>query len=730
MVARPPNGRFALFLPVRIVKFAIAGVALGLLGVSALADVAPERTSTVHYLSDADRALYKRAFDAADKKNWADAQALAIQGHDATARRLIQWRYLLDPDSGAGFAEISGFMKNNPGWPLQGVLQSRAEQAMPDGMDAQSVIQWFNGRTPNTGIGKIRLGHAMIAAGQTTAGSALIRSAWAENSLQSDQEAYVIRNHGDLLTPDLEAERLNSLLWHDDVGGAKRELARAPDDAQRVAKVRLELRANSRKGIRLAEALPKRLAAYPGLMFDLASAYRDRDDTDKAADVLLKVATVENKKWPGKMWGALNVTARQAVNERKYRTAYRLVSDTGLTDGSSFADAEFFAGWIALHFLNDPKTALGHFQKLEAGVSRPISKSRAYFWEGRAAEADGDLALAAHYYQQAALISDTYYGQLAVTHISQTPILHLPDASVPAAVARDKIEDSEMVRAIRVLADLGQEHLLRLFANAYVGDVPDATKASRLAQLMVDLGYPEVAVRTAKQAGYGGVLLLNYSFPVMDVPPYQGQGAAPETPLVLALIRQETEFDPNAVSGAGALGIMQVMPDTGRKMAKIAGVDYSQASLLYDTKYNMQLGMGELQHQLDNWGGSYVLAIAAYNAGPSNVKRWLALFGDPRTPGIDPVDWVESIPFGETRNYVQRVIENIQIYRNRLAGADQPSRILADLYRPNPPQASVLKYTPPPMKALPPEPKKKTKTKKPAKHKKKHHAHSAASTPH
>jgi len=715
-----PPKQIRVVVTLRIVKFAFAGLVAGVLSVSALAEVTPERTSTVHYLSDADRALYKRAFDAAAKKNWGDAQTIAMQGHDATARRIIQWRYLLDPDSGAGFAEISGFMKNNPGWPSQGVLQSRAEQAIPDDMAPQAVIQWFNGREPNTGIGKIKLGHAMIAAGQVTKGSDLIRSAWGENSLQSDQEAFVIRNHGDLLTPALEAQRLDSLLWRDDEGGAKRQLARAPDDAQRVAKVRLALRNNPKTGIRLADALPARLASDPGVLFDLAKARRDRDETETAAGLLLRVAAQENKTWPGKMWGELNITARQAVNERKYRTAYRLVSDSGLTDGAAFADAEFFAGWIALHFLNEPKTALGHFQKLETGVSRPISKSRAYFWEGRAAEAGGDLALAGHYYQQAALISDTYYGQLALTHIDQTPVLHLPDASVPAAAVRAQIEDSEMVRAIRVLADLGEEHLLRLFANAYVGPTPDAASASRLSQLMVDLGYPEVAVRAAKQAGYGGVLLLNYSFPVADVPPYKGDGAAPETPLVLALIRQETEFDPNAVSGAGALGIMQVMPDTGRKMARMAGVDFNQSSLLYDTKYNMQLGMGELQHQLDNWGGSYILAIAAYNAGPSNVKRWIAQFGDPRTSGIDPVDWVESIPFGETRNYVQRVIENVQIYRNRLAGADQPSRILADLYRPNPPQASVLKFTPPPLKDLPPEPKKKKTVKKPV-HKKKHH---------
>jgi soluble lytic murein transglycosylase len=261
----------------RFVKSAFAGIALCVLGVSALADVAPDRTSNIHYLSDDDRALYKRAFEAAGRKDWANAQALAIQGHDPTARRIIQWRYLLDPDSGAGFAEISGFIKNNPNWPLQGVLQSRAEQAIPDDMAPQAVVQWFGGRTPNTGIGKIRLGHAMIATGQVSAGSALIRNAWSENSLQSDQEAFVIRNHGDLLTPDLEAERLNSLLWHEDEGGAKRELPRAPEDAKRVAKVRLALRESPTKGIRLAGALPARLESEPGVIFNLARFRRKRE---------------------------------------------------------------------------------------------------------------------------------------------------------------------------------------------------------------------------------------------------------------------------------------------------------------------------------------------------------------------------------------------------------------------------------------------------------------------
>ena len=695
--------------------------ALVLFALPLSAQVRPERTSPTHVLSEADRALYRQAFDAAAKRDWPTAQAFAIQGRDATARRIIQWRYLMDKDSGASFVEIDAFLKNNPDWPSHGTLLSRAEQAMAADMAPEAVVQWYGGRTPQTGIGKIRLGHALIVTGQVTAGTALIRSAWATNSLQSDQEAYVVRTHGDLLTPALEDQRLDNLIWREDNAGAKRQLPRVSDDAQRVGQARLALRSSPTIGIRLVNALPARLANDPGVLFDLARVQRAKDNTETAAALLLKIAALENKLWPTKMWPELHITARQAVGEGKYRTAYRLVANTGLTDGAAFADAEFLAGWIALHFLNDPQSALGHFQKLEAGVSRPISKARAYFWEGRAAEASGDKTMAANYYQQGAAFGDTYYGQLALSQLGTAPVLRLNDASLPVSSLR-AIEDSQMVRAIRVLADLGEERLLRQFANAAVGDNPDARRTSQVAQLMTDLGYPEVAVRTAKQAGYSGVLLLNYAFPVIEVPAYQGAGAAPETPLVLALIRQETEFDPNAVSSAGALGIMQMMPATAQKVARRAGLPFDQSKLLYDTRYNMQLGMGELQAQVDNWGGSYILAIAAYNAGPGNVRRWVAQFGDPRQPGIDPIDWIESISYGETRNYVQRVLENIQVYRNRLAGSDQPARLLADLYRPNAPVASVLKYVPPPVRVLPPEPKKASvpvPTKKPVVKKKK-----------
>jgi soluble lytic murein transglycosylase len=518
----------------------------------------------------------------------------------------------------------------------------------------------------------------MIATGKLDVGRSMVQRGWINGSFEPDQELAIVRKDGGLFTPDIDRARLNNLLSSDDAPAAQRELSRVEDDVQKLGEARLAFRSGRAAGERLVAALPANLASDPDLTFDRARAARRAGDNEAAASFLGRAALKDFiRSHPTRWWAEGNLVARGLLQAGDPRAAYGVVSDTGLATGTEFSESEFMAGWIALRFLKSPLQALQHFKKLEAGVSRPISLARAHYWQGRCYEAGGDAQSAVAQYRLAAQAPESFYGQIALARIDATPILHVNDTVLDAAGLHDEFEKDELVRAIRVLADLGQENMVRIFATREQELHPDAGRVKILAQTLVDLGFREVAVRIAKTASYAGLPFLSFTHPV-----YPGPGAAPETAYVLGLIRQETEFDPDSVSHAGARGMMQLMPSSARVDANRAGLPWRPNDLTGDPNYNIQLGMSEFAGDLADWNGSLVLAIASYNAGTGNVKKWVAANGDPRVPSTDPIDWIESIPFSETRNYVQRVLENAQIYRNRLSGRDERLRIMSDLYAP------------------------------------------------
>jgi soluble lytic murein transglycosylase len=362
--------------------------------------------------------------------------------------------------------------------------------------------------------------------------------------------------------------------------------------------------------------------------------------------------------------------------------------------GSGFADAEFLAGWIALRFLHQPANALPHFEALAKAVSLPISKARAYYWLGRTEEELDRRVRAIADYREAALHRETFYGQLALARIDDNPILVLQPVSASNVRAEQAaFEADQRVAAIRLLADLNDREKMRLFAIRVANDTPQPGRLQMLAELMVSLGDPAMGVRVAKLASYNGVVLASNLAPTMTIPRFPGAGDAPEPALVLGLTRQESEFDPKAVSSAGARGLMQLMPATAKRAAQQNKMTYKLTDLTANPQYNMQLGMATISEYLEKWGGSYILGIASYNAGAGNVTRWVEANGDPRDPTVDPIDWIERIPFSETRNYVQRVLENLGVYHNRLGGNGKLT-ILADLHRPNLPRVIALKDQP------------------------------------
>lgn len=651
------------------------------------------RPSKLHYLSAADHDLFVRAFEAAAHGDWAGARTLAAQGHNPVARQLLEWRYALDKNSGATFSDIDTVIKATESrtsagtWPLRGTLQARAEAAITPDMAPATVVAWFGGKTPNSSIGRIRLGEALVATGEKTRGGALIARGWAEGSFDPPSEQAILQKDGPYLTQESDRVRINALLWRGEITAARRELPRVDQATADIANARIAL---AMYGWPRAEATVEKLAdtTDPGLLFDWGRALRLASrDKDAHATLLRVPAASMIKDHPGRWWSEISIQARDALASGDPQDAVALIRHAGFTAGEPYADQEFLAGFITLRLLKQPSAALADFQRLDAAVSRPISKSRAQYWEGRSLEALGDTASALSHYRQAASWPETFYGQIALAHIEASPLLHLTDTVVEAA-ATSEVDDDPLMPEIKVLADLGQEASLRLFVDRDAEVYSSPRHLKRLMILLNDWGYPEISVRLAKTASYAGAPMPQFTHPLMTLPAYPGPGPGPDPALVLGLIRQETEFDPYAISSAGARGLMQMMPGSARLAARDAGLPYRPEALLTDTSYNMQLGMTEYHTHMDRFGGSWVLAIASYNAGPNNVKRWLAANGDPRV--TDPIDWIELIPFGETRNYVERVLENAEVYRARLAGRDVPLRILPDLYAPNPPNMPML----------------------------------------
>jgi soluble lytic murein transglycosylase len=466
----------------------------------------------------------------------------------------------------------------------------------------------------------------------------------------------------------------------------------APGFALLMAQVRIALRTSHAQVVQMIGSLPPALQNDPGLLFDRIKLMRAWKQVDTIALYLSRMPTRQLAQIdPARWWNEINADAREALAERRFQTAHAIIGYSGLTSGQEFSEAQFLAGWLDLRFLRNPREAHTHFVALGGSVNRPLNKSRAYYWAGRAGEAAGDVAQARVDYRYAAQFSQTFYGQLALAKLDPTPTLHVGETPAPATAADvAQYQNRDLTRAIHVLADLGLVAHLRTFAAAAAESHSDPKQLKLLAADVSQMGFTDVAIRVAKTAAYSGIHFLEYSHPAIGVPAYSGPGYTPEAPLVLALIRQETEFDPAAVSGSGARGLMQLMPASAETDARRGNLPFLPNQLLSNPTYNMQLGMIELGDNLGYYGGSYVLAATAYNAGRTNVNRWIAAYGDPRSPVVDPLDWIEEIPFGETRNYIMRVLENTEVYRNRLSGRDEPLRILTDLYRPRAPDARPL----------------------------------------
>lgn len=642
----------------------------GLVGLPAISPafaqstVAPPPTTLLPAtLSSKDKDIYLRAFALVDKDKWGDARALAVKAKNPLPAKVIQWLDLVRPGPGRDFQEMTSFLRDNPDWPLRETLFSQAERAMPDDYPADNVIAWFKGREPNTVDGAIKLANALAAKKQATELSRLVRDTWIDMDFSAEQETTFLQLFGSLLQPSDNETRLDRLLWDGNPEQSGRMLARVDAPHRALAQARLALETQASNAAALLSQVPPALRKDPGLIYDQARWLRLGGDVDKAAALLDPVPAHVLR--PEKMWAELKRAARLALDKGEISVAYRLAANHGASSGDAFVEGEWLAGWISLRFLQDATTASRHFTALYKGSKSAVTQASAAYWAGRAAEQAGDKVKARDWYRLSTKAATTFDSLLAADRLNDKnskEVWQLRDTPPPQPGEKAAFERLELVKVTRLLNLLNESDRTRPFVLKLRDMATKPSDYSLTAQLAMDVDRDDLAVFVARTARQAGTEMIQYLYPMPMVP----KTRTPEPALVLGVIRQESAFLESAVSPAGALGLMQLMPATAKQMAKVAGVKYDEKALTRDGQYNIQLGSTYLERLIDRFDGSYVLAAAAYNAGPSRIADWIDTYGDPRLAHTDAIDWVESIPFDETRNYVQRVMENLEIYRARL----------------------------------------------------------------
>jgi soluble lytic murein transglycosylase len=651
-------------MPVRALRL----VPLVLLVFSALA--VPARAE----LSAADRQVYRSAFQAARAGDWALAGDRLDQAHDHLLAKTLWWLNLQRGASGATFFDFADFLANNPDWPGQLALRQHAEESMVGISDA-TLGEWFERYPPVTPAGKFRQADIWIAAGRARDGVDRIREVWAKSDFTVFEERTVLQRYHDILRQADYIARLDRLLWDGQVEAARRMMARVDADHRALGDARIRLAALDNGAERLVARVPAALQNDPGLLYE---RMRWRWRKDHYADAIAILEHPPEDLVRPLAWASERQSlARHALAAGDISVAYRLASRHGLSSGPVFAELEFFAGWVALRFLRDPNLAYNHFVRLYGEVKLPVSLARGAYWSGRAAEALGFGQLSAAWYGSAAEQVTTYYGQLAATALGKPTIARTIAEPAPTPAEIAAFDKRELVQVLRALGEVGATDYMGPFAKRVTELAKNPADYALLARLAAKLERPDLAISVGKKAGYVGVTLLDLGYPIADLPP----GGSAERPLVLAMTRQESAFDREAISSAGARGMMQLMPATAKSVAKSLRMTYSSDRLLTDAHYNIILGRHYLDGLIGDYSGSYVLAIAAYNAGPARVRQWLRDYGDPRAGNTDVIDWVESIPLSETRNYVQRVLENLQIYRLRLGDHGLAFSLSSDLKR-------------------------------------------------
>lgn len=630
--------------------------------VETTASLPPFPDQQLQLTAKADPERVKAAVAAYRRGAGSEGDAIANALDDRAARALLEWVALRTGANRMPFARLDAFLKAHPDYPATPLFRRRAEEALVSERKSPAVVRaFFQGQRPVSPAGRVALALALKADGAQDDAKALLRQLWRQDHLGAPLEKIVLASFGEMLDRGDHRLRTERYLFRENAPAALRNAARVSADYVALAKVRLAS-AKARRPLApsVLASVPTALKSDISYAFLLAQQARRADKPADAAKALVPVPRDPALLGDGDGWWVeRRLIARKLLDLGESAQAYEVVSGHGAEDAAERIDAEWHAGFIALRFRNDAEAALKHFSAAGEQAQTPISVARTAYWQGRAAEALGRTEDAHTAYERAAEHPIAYYGQLARVRLglSDLPLRH------SAAAVLTHLPGHQ---GVRLLYEIGARDLAALMLRDLAQRLDTTPALEAIAAIARSEGDIQALLAIGKLALQRGFPLDAAAFPTSGVPDFDVLGDPMERAIVHAIARQESAFDPAAVSHAGARGLMQMMPATARETARRANLPFDWPRLGHDALYSARMGAAHLNDLLKAWRGSYILTFAAYNAGSGNVRKWIEAYGDPRQPEVDAVDWVERIPFYETRNYVQRVMENLQVYRQRL----------------------------------------------------------------
>jgi len=615
-----------------------------------------------------DLAAIKDAVALARRGKIAEATELEKGIGDPAGRKLVEWFILRHPETSTSFSRYAAFISANPDWPSIALLRKRAEGALWQDRSSDlardaAQIREFTGGQPTTTKGKFAVARMLLAEGDRDGAAQLAREAWRSDEFSETTEADAYQAFGELLTRDDHRARMDKRIGAKDLAAARRAAQRLGSDELAIVKACGAVRGKDDKAKDALDDVATEARRDLGYTLCRIQWLIGQNKIDEAAQATIAaapdtMAQQDTDQW----WRERRTLARKLLDQGKFQTAYDVIRPAALPASEAYrADYHFMCGWIALRYLNNPAAARSHFADIDEGSTNPIVLARANYWRGRVAEAVGEKAEMELSYAAAARYPTAYYGQLARAKLGiGVGELKLPVTSAESAAIAD-----ERVRAADMLYEIGERDVMLYFAADLAEQISDTSVLRALGELTQRRNDARSMLQLGKSALARGLELAHYAFPTIGIPPHSPIAPDIGRTMTYSVARTESAFDQKDKSSASAVGLMQVTPEAGRDTARRFGVSYDWDKLVSDPVYNTQMGAAELSALVSEYKGSEIMIFAGYNAGRGRVRDWVKAYGDPRDPNIDPVDWVERIPFSETRNYVQRVMENMQVYRMR-----------------------------------------------------------------